>query len=229
LNWFSLLTNEQKISIYKVITEHDSHPTILNLSAEHMQDILMLRGLLAEDVFLHCLHKRHRVDYGLNPKGRKRLSVPFRGADLPSQRAEFAHPDCAIVLTHLTYFYSGLTVEQIISAFDLLLKMGRGAKEYLYDTWYVQSKTKIDKGNFDGIKTINQIDLSNSSQLSVLYQVYRMNPLTIHFWLRYFVFSTELDAYTERLSSNAWHLANNKDGMTMGFSGTNDNHFLIPL
>jgi Protein of unknown function (DUF3645)./Protein of unknown function (DUF3638). len=210
LDWLSLLLKtEQKQVVHKVITDHKSDPTILNLRAEeHMQDILMLRGLLAEDIFLHCLHKRHRVDYGINPKGRKRLSVPFRGADLPSQRAEFSHPDCAIVMTHLSYFYTGLTIEQIKSTFDILQNLGMGAKESIYDAWFAQSKTKIQEGNFDG---------------------YHMNPLTIHFWLRSCIFSTELDSYPSRLSSNAWHLANNEDGMTIGFSGTNDNHFLIPL
>jgi hypothetical protein len=33
--------------------------------------------------------------------------VPFRAAQTPSERAEFAHPDVALLLTALSYFRDG--------------------------------------------------------------------------------------------------------------------------
>jgi hypothetical protein len=49
-------------------------------------------------VLQHCLMKRHRVDYGIHRvEGRKRMAVPFRASDTPSERSEFGHMDCALV------------------------------------------------------------------------------------------------------------------------------------
>ena len=66
--------------------------------------LLVLRGLLACDVLWHCLSLRHRVDYGV-PRGvrPRRTAVPFRAADVPSPRAEFAQPDKTLVLTTLSH------------------------------------------------------------------------------------------------------------------------------
>ena len=67
----------------KIITEPSANPKDLEskLSQEHFNDILALRGLLAQGILLHCLKKRYRVDYGVNHlNARKKLAVPFRGA-----------------------------------------------------------------------------------------------------------------------------------------------------
>jgi len=67
----------------KIISEPSANPKDLEskLSQEHFHDILALRGLLAQDILLHCLKKRYRVEYGVNHlSARKKLAVPFRGA-----------------------------------------------------------------------------------------------------------------------------------------------------
>jgi hypothetical protein len=54
---------------------------------EHREMLLALRGLLALGLLEHCLVLRHRVDYGAAPElGRKRISLPFRASDMPSER-----------------------------------------------------------------------------------------------------------------------------------------------
>lgn len=76
--------------------------------------LLALRGLIGFGLLEHCLSKRHRSDYGFAPElKRKRIAVPFRASDTPAQRAEFAHPDIALVLTTLAGLYSGLTEMQV--------------------------------------------------------------------------------------------------------------------
>ncbi len=35
---------------------------------------------------------------------RKRLAVPYRAADTPADRSEYAQPDVAILLTHISYY-----------------------------------------------------------------------------------------------------------------------------
>jgi len=51
-----------------------------------INDVLALRGFLVGGILIHCLKKCHRVDYGISRPGKKRISVPFRGADTPSLR-----------------------------------------------------------------------------------------------------------------------------------------------
>ncbi|KAH9180205.1 hypothetical protein EDB89DRAFT_2118669 [Lactarius sanguifluus] len=71
--------------------------------------ILLLRGLLVDgDGILSyvLMERRWRVDYGLDPR-RTLLAVPFLAKDVPSLRAEFGHPDVAIALTCLSYYYGG--------------------------------------------------------------------------------------------------------------------------
>ncbi|KAI9441026.1 hypothetical protein H4582DRAFT_1516312 [Lactarius indigo] len=78
--------------------------------------ILLLRGLLVdgEGILGYILKERRwRVDYGLDPS-RTLLAVPYRAKDVPSLRAEFGHPDVAIALTCLSYYYGGLTKPQVL-------------------------------------------------------------------------------------------------------------------
>lgn len=51
----------------------------------------------------------------------------------------------------------------------------------------------------------------------------------VDFWLNHCVFPTETKQFPKRLACNAWHLADNAQGKIVGFSGTNDNHRLLPL
>lgn len=44
------------------------------------------------------------------------MAVPFRACDTPSERAEFKHPDAAIVKTQLAYYQAGLQAEQLREA-----------------------------------------------------------------------------------------------------------------
>jgi hypothetical protein len=50
----------------------------------------------------------------------------------------------------------------------------------------------------------------------------------INFWLNSSVFPDEMQYYPQRLSATSWNLAQNSAGQTVGFSGTNDNHRLLP-
>lgn len=59
---------------------------IEDLDEAQRNDVLALRGLLVGGILVHCLQKRHRVDFGVARPGKKKLSVPFRGADTPSLR-----------------------------------------------------------------------------------------------------------------------------------------------
>ena len=76
---------------------------------QRLPDVLALRGFLVGGLLRHCLLKRHRVDFGVARPVKRRVAVPFRFADTPDERSEFAHPDCAIAFTVLANYYDGLT------------------------------------------------------------------------------------------------------------------------
>ena len=73
-------------------------------SEQRRETLLAMRGYLAHGVMWHCLKHRWRVDYGVMPvdhplasgKRRKQTAVPFRAADTPADRAEFAHADSTL-------------------------------------------------------------------------------------------------------------------------------------
>ncbi|KAI9339555.1 hypothetical protein DFJ73DRAFT_948089 [Zopfochytrium polystomum] len=78
---------------------------------------LALRGFLCHGLLRYVLQLRHRVNYGIDERrSAKKLAVPYRAADVPSDRAEFSHPDVSISLTYLSFYYTGLTVTEFKEA-----------------------------------------------------------------------------------------------------------------
>lgn len=94
------------------------------------KSLLLLKGLIAGGALVFALQqKRWRVNYGLD-LSRTMLAVPYRAKDNPATRAEFSHPDATIVLTCLSYYYGGLSEEQLHSAFGELLLSDHAQEEY---------------------------------------------------------------------------------------------------
>ena len=215
--------------IIQCVTKEKYDITFDDFPKEHKNDILALRGLLAGDLLFHCLLKRHRVNYGIARPGKKRIAIPFRSADIPSMRSEFAHPDIAITLTLLSYYYDGLSLSEIEEAFCELLSLGKGKTKYCYHSWFELSSSYMEPSVSSSLNKVEKIDLSNKSQIKLLHEHFGMNPKTINFWLNNCVFPTELQQYPYRLMATAWHLTNSNCGPTIGFSGTNDNHRILPL
>lgn len=77
------------------------------LTKDYQNVILILNGILQFDVLKLMLVKRWRVNYGINPKGKRKMAVPFRAKDVAADMTEFGHPDVAIGFTQLSYYYSG--------------------------------------------------------------------------------------------------------------------------
>ena len=77
---------------------------------------------------------------------RKRLAVPFRAADTPAERSEFAQPDVAILLTVLAYYYDGLSEQEFADAVEQLLRNGLNQQRRFYQTWLELSWPNILQG-----------------------------------------------------------------------------------
>ncbi|KAG1853151.1 hypothetical protein DFJ58DRAFT_883919 [Suillus subalutaceus] len=209
-----------------IATEHISN-TCVSVVEDRYRDttvwpsLLVLRGLLAYGILVYAIKERRwRVDYGLAPK-RTMLAVPFRAKDMPSQRAEFGHPDVAIILTCLSYYYGGLTLHQLMLCFELLLKQDNPALEY--ESWVLGLQSVPES-----LRHLSGINTESAEQLRDLQQLFACNKAVIDFYLSRVVFPKEAKGFPRKLTCSGWDLAQEKRHLTTGFSGTNDNRYLLP-
>ena len=85
------------------------------------QRLLLLRGLFVHKILLLGLSKRWNVQYGIDTR-RDPIAVPYKAKGIASDQAEFGHPDVSIILTCLSFYYSGLTLPQFTQALTHLIK-----------------------------------------------------------------------------------------------------------
>ncbi|KAG3026700.1 hypothetical protein PC121_g3879 [Phytophthora cactorum] len=195
----------------------------------YMTQLLALRGLVAFGVFEHCLEKRYRVNFGIPVTGSrpKKIAIPFRAADVPSERSEFSHPDVCIVLTLLGYYHRGLSNEEVRSTFQMLLRLDTSEQQQQYDQWFKIVKSGLSDEVRRALCDVRHISLDDARQFETLCKVYNFCMEAINFYLNTCVFPKDTQQYPQRLSRTAWNLAAGKNNI--GFSGTNDNHRLLPL
>ncbi|KAF8602020.1 hypothetical protein BDV93DRAFT_584535 [Ceratobasidium sp. AG-I] len=188
--------------------------------------LLLLRGLLATGILKFALKNKHyRVDYGLD-HSRSLLAVPYHAKDIPSLRAEFGHPDITIVLTCLSYYYHGVTDAQLNTCFELLHKLENPTLEY--ERW-----VKANNNMPHHLHHLNNINVKDREQFSnTLFPTFSRNVAVIDFYLSVVVFPKEAKEFPQKLVTSSWDLAQTKDHIklhvTTGFSGTNDNQYLLP-
>lgn len=211
------------------------------------QDVLLLRGLLVYRILLMALNKRWNVQYGLHPN-RDPVAVPYQAKGVPSDQAEFGHPDVAILLTCLSFYYSGLEEIQFEKTLRHVLKSDDPALDY--DRWVQEAKTLPDS-----VRTWAAINVDDEIQRKELWDHLRYNMIVIDCFLNNFVFPYHAKTFERKLVSSAWDIplppsnmsavSNNHSNarlplveksliksstsMTTGFSGTNDNRTLLPL
>ena len=143
---------------------------------------------------------------------------------MPSLRAEFGHPDVAIALTCLSYYYGGLTKGQVLQCFYLLTKLENPNMEY--DLWVESGK---EMNIPDSLQQVNGVNTDDDTQVDeLLVPLFRRNTRVIDFYLSQVVFPRAAKEFPYKLSTSAWDLVEDKSNMTTGFSGTNDNRYLLP-
>ncbi|CAF4951552.1 unnamed protein product [Rotaria sp. Silwood1] len=182
-----------------------------------LQLFLIIRDLLSSEVLLVAFTNRYRVNYGVNPSSsfNRLMAVPFRAKDVVTDRTGFSHPDVALVLTQLSYYYSGLNEEETDPA-------------SIYDQWILYEDEKyIPKS----IKQWNKINLKDyQQQFDYLFSTLRHNMLVINCFLDYFVFSRETKQFPHKLVASVWNFSSSLlSEIITGFSGTNDIQLLLPI
>ncbi|TKA77752.1 hypothetical protein B0A49_06728 [Cryomyces minteri] len=186
--------------------------------------VLLLRGLIAYDLLLFTLQKkRWLVEYGLDPS-RCMMAVPYRAKGVPSTNSEFGHPDVAILLTCLSYYYSGLTHVHVRQSLHILLKDPNASDEYAR---WCEASTELPTW----LRSLNGIVLDDENTFNAcLVPCLRDNQAAINYYLSQVVFPREAKEFVKKLSASGWDLpAATGCPVTTGFSGTNDNRFLLPL
>ena len=190
-----------------------------------LQNLLLIRGLIAYKILLFVLRgKRWSVNYGLHPT-RCLSAVPYHAKGVPALSAEFGHPDVAIALTCLSYYYTGLSNAQIRQCFELLSKADDPSLEY--GAWISRcNDLPIHLADWSAVNLEDDQQCSNE-----LFPALRHSKKIADYFLANVVFPKEGKEFDEKLSTSGWDVPAKVGGphLTTGFSGTNDNRFLLPL
>jgi hypothetical protein len=209
----------------EVINQFDK----MNITEEVRVHVLTLRGFMAFNIYQLVLKKRWRVEYGVNPKGDRMIAVPFRGKDDASENTEFGHPDVAISLSFLSYYYSGLSDHQIENC---LLKLDSN-EDFTRNSLYLDWVNSIDPAHRLCIpQQFKDINLSDFQQKTTLFNTIRKSMVVIQFFLINIVFPKESKQFDNKIIATSCIHALSKPirhNVVTGFSGTNDIKLLLPL
>ncbi|THC92491.1 hypothetical protein EYZ11_008029 [Aspergillus tanneri] len=198
------------------------------------KNIYLLRGLLVHGILLLCLKKRWNVQYGLHPR-RDPMAVPFHAKGVPSDQAEWGHPDVSILFTCLAFYNQGLSLPQLLQSLQGILRSDDPATEY--DRWTQASLTLPEP-----LRHWNTINVDDEGQVTEIWRHLRMKMVVINHFLKNYVFPAHAKQFSVKVQASGWDipLFSNKtvmspvagvrrSGLTSGFSGTNDNRRLLPL
>jgi Protein of unknown function (DUF3638)/Protein of unknown function (DUF3645) len=241
-------TRECKPADLRAIRHFISDPNVRPTIAERIrqvfpdkpaarQNIYLLRGLLVHRILLLTLKKRWNVQYGLHPN-RDPIAVPFHAKGVPSEQAEWGHPDVAIIFTCLAFYFGGLDLAQLRQSLEHVLKSDDPSSEY--DRWTHSSKSLPSS-----LREWNAINVDDKVQLMEIWQHVRYEVVVIDYFLNHYVFPKHAKQFRMKLQASGWDIPlfspgsqtltgkqsveKNSLPLTTGFSGTNDNRTMLPL
>ena len=198
------------------------------------QVVHLIRGLLVHKILLLTLKKRWNVEYGLHPT-RDPIAVPYHAKGVPSEQAEWGHPDVAILFTCLSFYFGGLALSQLRESLEQMVKSDDPASEY--DRWTCNANNLSPP-----LRLWNTINVDDEVQLSEIWNHLRYNTTVIDYFLNKFVFPRHAKQFQIKMQASGWDIplyspanttaagqALRSGALTSGFSGTNDNRTLLPL
>ncbi|KAG9123166.1 hypothetical protein FRC07_000159 [Ceratobasidium sp. 392] len=142
--------------------------------------------------------------------------------DMPSLRAEFGHPDVIVVLTCLSYYNHGLTDDQLSLCFEWLYKLDNPVLEYEH---WVSANEEVPLE----LRLLNGVNLKDREQfVTKVVPAFAHNAAVVNFFLASTVFPKAAKQFPYKLLTPGWDLVEPKHYVTTGFSGTNDNRYLLP-
>ncbi|KAF2623830.1 hypothetical protein BU25DRAFT_399960 [Macroventuria anomochaeta] len=182
----------------------------------------LLRGLFVHRILISGLKKHWNVQYGLDAT-RAPIAVPYLAKGVPSVAAEWGHPDVAIILTCLSFYYQGLNLNQFKQVFEQLGKMDDPSVEYAR---WVFPRAPL------GLEDYSAVNAEDGWQLNKLFQLIRLNASLVNFYLNNFVFPQYAKTFSVKLQASGWNLFPSQADPgchVTGFSGTNDTRHQLPM
>lgn len=226
---FHLLPSALRDAIRSFISDENPLPDTAKMVEEYADqnhlrsELLLLRGLLATNILLFTLaEQRWRVDYGLadlrttvhdghsHGSASTMLAVPYRAKDVPAHNTQFGHPDLTIILTCLSYYYAGLSEEQLRVSFEILLDQDDPSAEYAL--WIADCESMPGP-----LQTLSDINLRSSEQWDkVIFPLFAWNQATIDFYLAWVVFPKEAKEFPWKLCGSNWDLGEKREKVITG-------------
>ncbi|KAM4057153.1 putative very large low complexity protein [Hirsutella rhossiliensis] len=186
--------------------------------------ILLLRGLLAGGVLAFALaSKRWTVDYGLvwNRQPATKLAVPYRAKNVPSLASEFSHPDLQIILSTLSFYYGGMSDEDLVASLKHVSQSDQAKNEFA--NWTASTSLS------EAFCTLDGLNLSDETRTQEVFSALRYSKGAIDYFLSRIVFPKAIKEFPSKLAASGWDIGRIKPYPTTGFSGTKDSSHALPL
>ena len=140
------------------------------------------------------------------------LAVPYRAKDVPAPNTQFGHLDLTIILTCLSYYYGGLTKEQLRTSFSILLDQDDPSTEYVL--WLEQYDRELVP---DSLRNPTELTLYPSEKWDkVIFSFFCRNQAVVDFYLSRVVFPKEATEFPWKLSGSSWDLAEKREKLITG-------------
>ncbi|PNP83727.1 hypothetical protein FNYG_02944 [Fusarium nygamai] len=196
----------------------------LNDEPSSTKTLHLLHGLIPQRLLILCLKKSWNVQYGLHPD-RAPIAVPFEAKGIPSQTAEYGHPDTALVLTCLSFYHAGLTKSQLFQSLRFISNSEDPSSHYQRFT----SSQNLPRN----LQHWHLLEMEDEAQINLLWQHLRFEKHVVNHFMNNFAFPQHAKQFGVKLQASAWDIpllseSMERQGMTTGFSGTNDNKKILP-
>ncbi|KAK8031633.1 hypothetical protein PG990_001367 [Apiospora arundinis] len=127
------------------------------------------------------------------------IAVPFEAKGVPHPQAEFGHPDAAIILTCLSYYYTGVTEAQMMQGLQLVLSADDPVAEF--DRWAGGCHELPQT-----LQTVSNINLEDQKQMKHLRQCVRLNRSVLNFFMNKLVFPIHAKQFSVKLQASGWDI-----------------------
>jgi hypothetical protein len=126
-------------------------------------------------------------------------------------------------LTSLSYYYGGLTNDDLFLAFDPLSRSDQSDIEY-------QAWVKDAPGLNEAFRLLIGINLKDKVQcVQKVFPPLRYAKGAVDYFLAHIVFPKEMKEFPHKLFTSGWDIGATKTFPTTGFSGTIDSQKVLPL
>lgn len=129
--------------------------------------------------------------------------------------------------TLLAYYHAGLRDIEVKHVFESLLELDLSEQKKYYSEWYESVKDNLPSDQQQKLSDVEFISIEGARILEMLCEVFRFSMEVINFYLNVRVFPRDTNQFPQRIARSAWNLT--AGPCNIGFSGTKDNHMLLPL